>query len=180
VLEPETDTAGPDSLEPDEAAIADRAEHLSWLPNAGNEAENWERARAELRVERALTAQRAEEIARTRGAADALGNWLLAEQELQVELGMRRADRTKIAYYEGSVRARDTERQRIANRARKISHSAGAGSDGDNWLRAERRVRAEHRLIAERARHHWAGSGRWLQAEQELLAEGIIPIPDAT
>jgi len=84
-----------------------------------------------------------------------------------------------LAHWEGGgQRAKATERERITRRAQQIGQSTSAASDTDNWLRAERQIQAEHRLIAERARHAWAGTPRWLRAEQELTVEGVIPLPD--
>jgi len=165
-----------DPIEPDHDAIAIRAYSVSWLPDAWSEAENWERARLELREERELIARRAADISRTRPSGDAVDDWLLAERELNVELSMRRLHRTKTAWVVGSARAKAREQDRIARRARQISESANAGSDYENWLRAEREVNAEHRLIAERAGQSWVGTPRWLAAERELIAEGVIPL----
>ena len=50
--EPEPVAPDRDPIEPDEQAIALRALNFSALPNAGTDAENWERARLELREER--------------------------------------------------------------------------------------------------------------------------------
>jgi len=174
----ESVTSNHDPIEPREDAIATRAYYLSWLPNAGTDVENWERARLQLREERQLIAERAAEIARTRGSGDAVSDWLLAERELQVELGMRRGYWTKIAYVEGYSRARDIERERIERRSQQIGKSTSAGSASENRLRAERQVQAEHRLIAERARQALVGTPRWLRAEQELTEAGVIPLGD--
>lgn len=176
--EPEPVAPDPDPIEPDEQAIALRALDFSTLPNAGTDAENWERARLELREERQMTVERAAQIAQTRGSGDAVSDWLLAERELDINFRRRRGYRTKLAYWEGSQRAKATERERITRRAQQIGQSTSAVSDTDNWLRAERQIQAEHRLIAERAGHAWAGTPRWLRAEQELTGEGVIPLPD--
>jgi hypothetical protein len=176
--EPEPVAPDRDPIEPDEQAIALRALSFSALPNAGTDAENWERARLELREERQMTADRAAQIAQTRGSGDAVSDWLLAERELDISFRRRRDYRTKLAYWEGDQRAKATERERITRRAQQIGQSTSAVSDTDNWLRAERQIQAEHRLIAERARHAWAGTPRWLRAEQELTVEGVIPLPD--
>jgi hypothetical protein len=176
--EPEPVTSDRDPIEPDAQAIALRALDFSTLPNAGTDAENWERARLELREERQMTAERAAQIAQTRGSGDAVSDWLLAERELDINFRRRREYRTKLAYWEGSQRAKAAERERITRRAQQIGQSASAAGDTDNWLRAERQIQAEHRLIAERAGHAWAGTPRWLRAEQELTGEGVIPLPD--
>jgi hypothetical protein len=176
--EPEPVTSDRDPIEPDAQAIALRALDFSTLPNAGTDAENWERARLELREERQMTAERAAQIAQTRGSGDAVNDWLLAERELDINFRRRREYRTKLAYWEGSQRAKAAERERITRRAQQIGQSASAAGDTDNWLRAERQIQAEHRLIAERAGHAWAGTPRWLRAEQELTGEGVIPLPD--
>lgn len=165
-------------IEPDEQAIALRARDFSQLPNAGSDAENWERARRELLDEWQMTEQRAAQIAQTRGSGDPVSDWLLAERELDIDFRMRRVYRTKLAYSEGSRRAEAIKRERISRRAEQIGQSAGAASDTDNWLRAERQIQAEHRLIADRAGHAWVGTPRWLRAEQELTAEGAIPLSD--
>src|SRR5215813_1378903 len=178
MAEPEPVTSDHDPIEPDEQAIALRALELSRLPNVGTDAENWERARLELREERRRIAERAAQIAQTRGSGDAVSDWLLAERELDMDFRMRHVYRTKVAYWEGSQRAKTIERERIALRAQQIGQSTGAGSDTENWLRAERQIRAEHRLIAERARYDWVGTPRWLRAEQELTEEGVIPLGD--
>jgi hypothetical protein len=176
--EPEPVASDRDPIEPDAQAIALRALDFSTLPNAGTDAENWERARLELREERQMTAERAAQIAQTRGSGDAVNDWLLAERELDINFRRRREYRTKLAYWEGSQRAKAAERERITRRAQQIGQSASAAGDTDNWLRAERQIQAEHRLIAERAGHAWAGTPRWLRAEQELTGEGVIPLPD--
>jgi hypothetical protein len=176
--EPEPVTSDRDPIEPDAQAIALRALDFSTLPNAGTDAENWERARLELREERQMTAERAAQIAQTRGSGDAVSDWLLAERELDINFRRRRVYRTRLAYWEGSQRAKAAERERITRRAQQIGQSTSAAGDTDNWLRAERQIQAEHRLIAERAGHAWAGTPRWLRAEQELTGEGVIPLPD--
>ena len=178
MAEPESVASERDPIEPDEDAIALRAYHLSGLPNAGTEIENWERARLQLREERWLIAERAAQIARTRGSVDAVSDWLLAEHELQVDIGMRRGYWTKIAYVEGYSRAREIKRERIERRARQIGQSTSGSSDSENRLRAERQVKAEHRLIAERTGNALVGTPRWLRAEQELTEEGVIPLGD--
>lgn len=177
MVEPESVTPDHDPNEPDEQAIALRALHLSQLPNAGTDEENWERARLELREERQLIAERAARIAQTRGSGDPVSDWLAAERELDMEFTMRRVYRTRVAYWEGSQRAKMLEQERIAHRAQQIGQSMTGVSDTDNWLRAERQIQAEHRLIGERSRYAWVGTPRWLRAEQELTAEGIIPLP---
>ncbi len=167
-----------DPIEPDDHMIAMRAYDLSWLPDAGTDTENWERARLELREERQIIAERAAQIAQTSGSGDAVSDWLLAEREVEIHLRMRRVYRTKIAYWNGSQRAKAIERERITRRAQQIGQSMSAHSDEENWMQAERQVRAEHRLIAERTKGAWAGSPRWLRAEQELTEEGAIPVRD--
>ena len=175
---PESVPSDLDPIEPDEAQIALRARQLWSLPDAGTDAENWERARLELREERQLIAKRAAEISQTRGSGDMVSDWLLAESELYWEFMHRHRYRTKQAYWKGSQRAKGIEQERIARRARQIGQSASAGSDEDNWKRAESQIRAEGRLIAERGGGSWAGSPRWLRVEQELIEEGVIPLRD--
>lgn len=109
--EPEPVAPDRDPIEPDEQAIALRAVDFSTLPNAGTDAENWERARLELREERQMTVERAAQIAQTRGSGDAVSDWLLAERELDINFRRRRVYRTKLAYWEGSQRAKATERE---------------------------------------------------------------------
>ncbi len=99
--EPEPVTPDRDPIEPDEQAIELRALDFSQLPNAGTDAENWERARLELREERRMTAERAAQITQARGSGDAVSDWLLAERELDIGFRMRRVYRTKLAYWEG-------------------------------------------------------------------------------
>ena len=70
--EPEPVAPDRDPIEPDEQAIALRALDFSTLPNAGTDAENWERARLELREERQMTVERAAQIAQARGSGTRL------------------------------------------------------------------------------------------------------------
>jgi hypothetical protein len=176
MAEPGSTASERDPIEPDDDAIALRAYHLSWLPNAGTDLENWERARLQLRGERRLIAERAAQIAQTRGSGDAVSDWLLAERELQVDIAMRRRSWTNLAYVEGYSRAREIERERIERRARQIGQSTSGSTDSENRLRAERQVQAENRLIAERTGNALVGTPRWLRAEQELTKEGVIPL----
>jgi len=66
----------------------------------------------------------------------------------------------------------------IMIRAEAIKRSPSAGTDFDNWVRAEREVKAYHELVSERAKQIEASPeaalGHWLQAEQELRAAGLI------
>lgn len=66
----------------------------------------------------------------------------------------------------------------IMIRAEEIKRSPSAGTDFENWLRAEREVRAYHELVTERAKQiassPEAALGHWLQAEHELRAAGLI------
>ena len=59
-----------------------------------------------------MTVERAAQIAQTRGSGDAVSDWLLAERELDINFRRRRGYRTKLAYREGSQRAKATERER--------------------------------------------------------------------
>ena len=63
-------------------------------------------------------------------------------------------------------------------RAEEIAKSSDAGSDWENWLRAEQEHKAYHARLDERVRRIAASPeaalGHWLGAEQEFRAEGGI------
>jgi hypothetical protein len=107
-----------------------------------------------------------------------------AEIEGNAERELTAADREAIRQRaEAIARSPETAAEirthaEIMIRAEEIKRSRGAGSDLDNWVRAESEIRAYHERISERAKQIAASPeaalGHWLQAEQELRAAGLI------
>jgi hypothetical protein len=199
-----------------ELKIAQRAAEIARSPNAGSDLENWLRAERELK-----TAQRAEEIAKSPGAGTARENWLRAEHDVDVaqrakDISYFRPAGDDNANWFLAEHELEAEHAAISQRAEKIARSAKtkteirthaeimlraediakssrAGSDWENWLRADRELAAERaagrpragqadrayraRLderVQQIAASPEAALGCWLKAEQELRAEGRI------
>jgi hypothetical protein len=156
-----------------ELKIAQRAEEIAKSPAAGTDYDNWIRAEHEVHV-----AQRAEAIAHSPLAGSNDENWQRAEQALAGEQAAicRRAE--EIARSPQTVMRIRTHAE-IMLRAEEIKQSPNAGSDFDNWVRAEQQCETYHTRQDERIRRIAASPeaalGHWLRAEQELRAEGGIP-----
>ena len=181
--------------------ITQRAAQIGRSPSAGSDFDNWIRAERELQI-----AQRAEEIAKSSAAGTDYDNWLRAEHEVHVaqraeaiahsplagsnEENWQRAERALAA--EGAAicqRAEEIVRSpqtamrirthvEIMLRAEEIKRSPNAGSDFDNWVRAEQQYRAYRTHLDERIRHIAASPeaalGHWSTAEQERRAEIML------
>jgi hypothetical protein len=171
----------------DEKIVGKRAAEIARSGRAGTDFDNWIRAVIEPKIE-----QRAAEIARSPNAGSDFDNWIRAERELAAEHATISQRAEKIARSaETAIEIRT--HVEIMLRAEEIAKSPGAGSDWENWLRAERelaakraagRPRAGQESKAYRARldervqriaaSPEAALGHWLRAEQELRVEGRI------
>lgn len=165
--------------ESDEAIVRRRAEEIARSNRAGTNFDNWIRAVIELKIE-----QRAAEIARSPNAGSDLENWLRAERELKVAQRAKEIAGPKArasTYYE--IWPQAEYKVDVAERASEIAHSRAAGSDEENWDRAERELDAERAAIRQRAEQIANSSQTAIEirthAEIMLRAEEIAASPGA-